>query len=233
MEATGFDAWVLTLAVFLPLVGALIMMVVPKAYELEVKLIGLGSSLAALAVGIYILFQFDYGSSSELQFVVDKGWIDIINSRYIIGLDGLSLPLLLLSLLVVPLCLVYSWNHVPSPGNPKAFFILLLILSTGMNGSFISQDMILFFVFFEIVLLPMYFLIGVWGGEERRYASLKFFLYTLFGSALMIISFLALFFLSKDAAGNPLQTFDMRLLTDAAGSGIVKTTQVWIFCWVI
>ena len=98
-----------------------------------------------------------------------------------------------------------------------------------MNGSFISQDMILFFVFFEIVLLPMYFLIGVWGGEERRYASLKFFLYTLFGSALMIISFLALFFLSKDAAGNPLQTFDMRLLTDAAGSGIVKTTQVWIF----
>ena len=160
MEATGFDAWVLTLAVFLPLVGALIMMVVPKAYELEVKLIGLGSSLAALAVGIYILFQFDYGSSSELQFVVDKGWIDIINSRYIIGLDGLSLPLLLLSLLVVPLCLVYSWNHVPSPGNTKAFFILLLILSTGMNGSFISQDMILFFVFFEIVLLPMYFLIG-------------------------------------------------------------------------
>ena len=229
MEATGFDAWVLTLAVFLPLVGALIMMVVPKAYELEVKLIALGSSLAALAVGVYILFQFDYGSASELQFVVDKGWIDIINSRYIIGLDGLSLPLLLLSLLVVPLCLVYSWNHVPSPGNTKAFFVLLLILSTGMNGSFISQDMILFFVFFEIVLLPMYFLIGVWGGEERRYASLKFFLYTLFGSALMIISFLALFFLSKDAAGNPLQTFDMRLLTDAAGSGIVKTTQVWIF----
>ena len=82
MEATGFDAWVLTLAVFLPLVGALIMMAVPKAYELEVKLIGLGSSLAALAVGVYILFQFDYGSSSELQFVVDKGWIDIINSRY-------------------------------------------------------------------------------------------------------------------------------------------------------
>ena len=97
MEATGFDAWVLTLAVFLPLVGALIMMAVPKAYELEVKLIALGSSLAALAVGIYILFQFDYGSASELQFVVDKGWIDIINSRYIIGLDGLSLPLLLLS----------------------------------------------------------------------------------------------------------------------------------------
>ena len=98
-----------------------------------------------------------------------------------------------------------------------------------MNGSFVAQDMILFFVFFEVVLLPMYFLIGVWGGEDRRYASLKFFLYTLFGSALMIISFLALFFLSKDASGELLQTFDMRILTDVAGVGIIKSTQVWIF----
>ena len=117
MEATGFDAWVLTLAVFLPLVGALIMMVVPKAYELEVKLIGLGSSLAALAVGIYILFQFDYGSSSELQFVVDKGWIDIINSRYIIGLDGLSLPLLLLSLLKVQMSGLIQFGEIPAPSD--------------------------------------------------------------------------------------------------------------------
>jgi NADH-quinone oxidoreductase subunit M len=223
VEATGFDAWVLTLAVFLPLVGALVMMIIPKAYEVEIKLVALGSSLAALAVGIYILFQFDYGSAGELQFVVDKSWIDIINSRYIMGLDGLSLPLLVLSLVVVPLCIIYSWEHIPDPGNPKAFMILLLVLATGMNGSFVAQDLILFFVFFEVVLLPMYFLIGVWGGEDRRYASLKFFLYTLFGSALMIISFLALFFLSAE------QTFDMRVLTDLAGAGIVKSTQVWIF----
>ena len=181
MEVTGFDTWVLSLAVFLPLVGALIVMLIPKAYETELKLVALGSSLIALVVGAYIAIQFDYGAAGELQFVVDKGWIDVINSRYIVGLDGLSLPLLLLSLVVVPLCLIYSWNHIPDPGNPKAFFVLLLILSTGMNGSFVSQDMILFFVFFEVVLLPMYFLIGVWGGEDRRYASLKFFLYTLFG----------------------------------------------------
>ena len=199
MEVTGFDTWVLSLAVFLPLVGALVIMLIPKAYETELKLVALGSSLMALVVGAYIATQFDYGAAGELQFVVDKGWIDVINSRYIVGLDGLSLPLLLLSLVVVPLCLIYSWNHIPEPGNPKAFFVLLLILSTGMNGSFVAQDMILFFVFFEVVLLPMYFLIGVWGGEDRRYASLKFFLYTLFGAALMIISFLALFFLTKDA----------------------------------
>ena len=200
MEVTGFDTWVLSLAVFLPLVGALVIMLIPKAYETELKLVALGSSLMALVVGAYIATQFDYGAAGELQFVVDKGWIDVINSRYIVRLDGLALPLLLLSLVVVPLCLIYSWNHIPEPGNPKAFFVLLLILSTGMNGSFVAQDMILFFVFFEVVLLPMYFLIGVWGGEDRRYASLKFFLYTLFGSALMIISFLACLLYTSDAA---------------------------------
>ncbi len=223
MEATGFDAWVLTLAVFLPLAGALVMMVTPKAYEAEIKMIALLSSLAALAVGVYILINFDYGNAGSLQYVVEKGWIDIIDSKYIMGLDGLSLPLLILSLVVVPLCIIYSWDHIPDPGNPKAFMILLLILATGMNGSFVAQDLILFFVFFEVVLLPLYFLIGVWGGEDRRYASLKFFLYTLFGSALMIISFLALFFLSAES------TFDMRVLTSLAGEGIVRSTQVWIF----
>ncbi len=223
MEATGFDAWVLTLAVFLPLVGALVMMIIPKAYEAEIKAVALISSVAALGVGVYILIDFDYSNAGQLQYVVDKGWIDIINSRYIIGLDGLSLPLLLLSLVVVPLCIIYSLDHIPEPGNPKAFLMLILILGTGMNGTFVAQDLILFFVFFEVVLLPMYFLIGVWGGEDRKYASLKFFLYTLFGSALMIISFLALFFLSQE------QTFDMRALTEFGGAGIVKSTQVWIF----
>ena len=166
MEATGFDSWVLSLTVFLPLVGAVVIMMIPKAYEAEVKLVALGSSLLALIIGLYITIQFNYGAAGDLQFVVDKGWIDVINSRYIVGLDGLSLPLLLLSLVTVPLCLIYSWNHVPEPGNTKAFFILLLVLSTGMNGTFVAQDMILFFVFFEIVLLPMYFLIGVWGVED-------------------------------------------------------------------
>ena len=89
--------------------------------------------------------------------------------------------------------MVYSWDHIPEPGNAKAFLILMLVLETGMNGTFVAQDLILFFVFFEVVLLPMYFMIGVWGGEQRQYASLKFFLYTMFGSALMLVAFLALF----------------------------------------
>lgn len=229
MDATGFDTWVLPLAVFLPVVGVLVMLVVPADRVPELKAIALLSSLAAVAVGVYLLFAFDYGAAGELQFVVDRSWIDIINSRFILGLDGLSLPLLLLSMAIVPLCIVYSWKHIPEPGNPKAFLILILVLATGMNGTFVSHDLILFFVFFEIVLLPMYFLIGVWGGANRRYAALKFFLFTLFGSALMILSFLALFFLSKDASGAALATFDMRELTSAAGQGIVTATQVWVF----
>jgi NADH-quinone oxidoreductase subunit M len=134
--------------------------------------------------------------------VVDRldEWIEVINSRFIIGLDGLSLPLFAPDAAVVPLVMIYSWNHIPSPGNPKAFLILMLVLETGMAGTFIAQDLILFFVFFEVVLLPMYFMIGVWGGEQRQYASLKFFLYTMFGSALMLVAFLALFYQNITAA---------------------------------
>jgi NADH-quinone oxidoreductase subunit M len=146
----------------------------------------------------------------------------VIKSSYHIGLDGISLPLYFLSMVVTFLVMIYSWDHVPSPGNPKAFFILMLILQTGMAGTFIARDLILFFVFFELVLLPMYFMIGVWGGENRQYASLKFFLYTMFGSALMLVAFLALFF--KTGA----ESFSIPFLVEN-GAGIAKNTQVWIF----
>ncbi len=229
MDASGFDAWALTLAVFLPAVGALVMMAVPRAREFELKAIALGSSLATLAVGVYLLTAFDYSQAGTLQFSVHKGWIAAINADYILGLDGLSLPLLILSMAIIPLCVIYSWEHIPSPGNAKAFLILMLILASGMNGTFVAQDLILFFVFFEVVLLPMYFMIGVWGGENRRYASLKFFLFTLFGSALMIVSFVALFFVATDDAGVLLNTFDMRALASAAGGDLARGTQAIIF----
>ncbi|MDH3755231.1 MAG: NADH-quinone oxidoreductase subunit M, partial [Acidimicrobiia bacterium] len=172
---------------------------------------------------------FDYGAAGQLQYVVDEKWIEVINSRYILGIDGISFPLILLTMLIVPLCIVYSLDHFPDPHNPKAFLALLLILETGMIGTFVAQDLILFFVFFEVVLLPMFFMIGVWGGEDRKYASLKFFLYTLLGSALMLVSFLALFFLADGTlAGVEANTFDMRALPEAAGA-ISKGSQLWVF----
>jgi len=222
--------WGLILTIFLPLVGALVMMAIPKESEGTIKAVALGTSLAAAAVGLLLFIDFDYGKAGELQFLVDRQWIELINARFILGLDGLSLPLMALTLGIVPLVMIYSWDHIPSPGNPKAFFALMLILETGMVGSFLAQDLILFFVFFEVVLLPMYFLIGVWGGPQRQYASIKFFLYTLFGSALMIVAFLAVYFLSTDpVTGDAVRTFDMRILSELGGAGIARTTAIIIF----
>jgi NADH-quinone oxidoreductase subunit M len=220
----GFDHWVLSLAIFLPMVGVAIMMFIPRQEETALKSVALLTSLATMGMGVYILFQFDYDHPKVPQFEVNRPWIKALNINYHIFIDGISLPLLILSMLIVVLCIIYSWDHFPEPHNPKAFLILILVLATGMNGTFSAEDLILFFVFFEIVLLPMYFMIGVWGGPNRQYASIKFFLYTLFGSALMILSFLALYF----KGGN---TFDIPLLA-APGSpvrALAVGTQVLIF----
>jgi NADH-quinone oxidoreductase subunit M len=216
-----FENWALTAAVFIPLIGALVMMAVPRDAEGGLKGIALLTTAATLAVGGYLLVQFDYDAADKLQFAVDKSWIEVINSRYHVAIDGISLPLLVLSMLITMLCVIYSWDHFPEPHNPKAFLILMLVLETGMNGTFVAQDLILFFVFFELVLLPMYFMIGVWGGPNRQYAAIKFFLFTLFGSALMILGFLALYF----KAGN---TFDIPELIQN-GSDIARNTQLLIF----
>jgi NADH-quinone oxidoreductase subunit M len=188
--------WGLTLMVFLPAAGALVMLLIPKAEEQAHKWVSLVAVLASAAMGVAVLADFNYDRTADLQFVVNERWIDVIHARYFVGIDGLSVPLVALTLLITPLCIIYSWNHFPEPRNAKAFLILLLVLQTGMLGTFVAQDLILFFVFFEVVLLPMYFLIGVWGAEQRQYAAIKFFLFTLFGSALMIVSFLALFFVA-------------------------------------
>src|SRR5881227_238858 len=210
------DHWALTGAIFVPVIGAVLLGLVPRRSELTLKAGALLASLVSLGLVIYLIARF--------EFVANKQWIEVIHSRYHIGLDGISLPLLALSALITVLCVIYSWDHFPEPHNPKAFLILILILATGMNGTFASLDLILFFVFFELVLLPMYFMIGVWGGPNRQYAAIKFFLFTLFGSALMILSFLALYFKGG-------QTFDIPSLSSASSPIRFLTlgTQVWIF----
>ena len=219
-----FREWGLTLAVFLPLVGAAIMMAFPKTDEQIHKVIALGTSLVVAAIGVVLMIDFDYDAADTMQWAVTHDWIDVIKTQYSVGIDGMSLPLVLLTMLITPLCIIYSWNHFPEPHNPKAFLILILVLHTGMIGTFVARDLVLFFVFFEVVLLPMFFMIAVWGGEERKYASLKFFLFTLFGSALMLVSFLALFFLSGG------ETFSITGLADAVVSeGVSRNAQLWIF----
>ncbi len=222
MEMLRDENWVLSVGTFLPIIGVIALLLVPKADEKLIKLVALVTSIATVGVGVYTLFKFNYQQAGQMQFVAETNWISVIKSTYFIGIDGISLPLYFLSMVVTLSVVIYSWNNIPAPGNPKAFFILMLVLQTGMAGTFIAQDLILFFVFFELVLLPMYFMIGVWGGEQRQYASMKFFLYTMFGSALMLVAFLAVFF--KTGA----ESFSIPYLVEHGGS-IAKNVQIWIF----
>jgi len=222
METLTDQNWLLSVGTFLPLVGVLVMMFIPREEESTHKSIGIITAGVTLAIGVVTLINFDYDQADKLQFFVDAEWIPLLDSRYQVGIDGIALPLYVLSMAVTFLVMIYTWDNMPDAGNPKAFYMLMLVLQTGMAGTFIAQDLILFFVFFEVVLLPMFFMIGVWGGEDRKYASLKFFLYTMFGSAFMLVAFLALYFQTGA------ESFSFAHLVDA-GAGIDRDVQIWIF----
>jgi NADH-quinone oxidoreductase subunit M len=225
---SGWEKWAVTLAVFLPTAGAVVVALMPNGQDRLIRAMGILFTCAALAVGVVMLFGFDFGVHRGLQFELDASWISTIHARYHVGIDGISLPLFELTLLLSFLCAIYTWRFLPSPGRPKAFLALMMLLETGMAGTFIAFDLVLFFVFWELVLVPMYFLIAVWGSANREYASIKFFLYTLFGSVFMLLGFLAIFFKS-----NP-HTFDIvRLAQQAGATGFVsKSLQVLIFAGV-
>src|SRR6478735_5249304 len=218
---SDYSVW-LTIATFIPLVGVLAILFVPSEDEATIKKVGILAAAVTFVAAIVVAFQFDYDKAGTLQFYANHKWIDFIHANYTIGLDGISLPLFVLSGFITFVVLIYTWDNMPEAGNPKAFVIILLILQVGMAGTFMAQDLILFFVFFEVVLLPMFFIIGVWGGEQRQYASLKFFLYTMFGSALMLVAFLALF------AQTGAQTFSLLDLVEL-GPHLGRTMQIWIF----
>jgi len=236
-----FETWGLTLVIFLPLAGAFLLGFVPSANEGALKTVALGATVLAFlaSLGVVVGFEFGAGGYNTYQFEVNLTWIEAINANYHIGVDGISLPLLVLSTFVMVLSVIYTWNHWEEPYNPKAFLILMLILATGMNGTFVALDLVLFFIFFEIVLLPMYFMIGIWGDktprripgfsrtyETRLYASIKFFLFTLFGSAFMLLGFLALYFESGDAGGE--RTFDIVELTNLGSQGAFTGTFAFL-----
>ncbi|HZD22365.1 MAG TPA: NADH-quinone oxidoreductase subunit M [Acidimicrobiia bacterium] len=227
-----FETWGLTLTVFLPIVGAVLLGFIQKDNEDALKRTALAFTVLAFlaSVGVVAGFNFSGGDYNTYQFGVNKTWIAAIGADYHVGVDGISLPLLVLSTFIMVLSVIYSWNHWDEPKNPKAFLILMLILATGMNGTFVALDLVLFLIFFEIVLLPMYFMIGIWGDktprkvpgfsrvfETRLYAAIKFFLFTLFGSAFMLLGFLALYFQSGGSEFG--RTFDIVELTNLGSSG--------------
>lgn len=221
-----FDAgWGLSLVVFLPLVGAAVVLLIPKAAVGAVKGAGLAFTFLSFLFSIVAAARFDLSAAAQFQLGTRLPWIGAINANYHIGVDGISLPLVVLSTFITLLSVVYTWEHWPEPYNPKAFLSLILVLATGMAGTFVALDLVLFFIFFELVLLPMYFIIGIWGDrdmmtlagfrrrvETRLYAAIKFFLFTLFGSAFMLLGFLGLYFRGG-------RTFDIPELIEAGGAG--------------
>jgi len=214
--------WGPTTAVFLPAVGAVILALLPKQQERAIKAAGVLISGAALLVGLAVLGVYRFGEAG-MQLEKDVSWIPSIGARFHVGLDGIALPMFILSLLVTFLCMIYALWHIPDPGNPKLFIALCLLLETGMTGTFIALDLVLFFIFWELVLVPMYFLIGIWGGPRREYAAIKFFLYTLFGSVFMLLGFLALYFQSTP------HTFDILVLQSEGVLDLPISTANLIF----
>jgi NADH-quinone oxidoreductase subunit M len=235
-----FETWGLTLTVFLPAVGALLLGFIKRDNEDALKRTALTVTVLAFIASLLVIAGFDFGGSTynTYQYEVNETWISAINANYHVGVDGISMPLLVLSTFVMVLAVIYSWNHWEEPKNPKAFLILMLILATGMNGTFVALDLVLFFLFFEIVLLPMYFMIGIWGDktprkvpgfskmfETRLYAAIKFFLFTLFGSAFMLLGFLALYF---ESGNHGERTFDMIQLTELGSAGAFTGTFAFL-----
>jgi len=215
---SGWEKSAISLATFLPAAGAMAIVMMPREKDKLVRGLGVLFSGAALVVGIAMLFGFDFGSGTKLQFELNTSWITVIGARYHVGIDGISLPLFELTLLLTFLCAIYSWRFIPPPGKTKAFLALMLMLETGMAGTFIAFDLILFFIFWELVLVPMYFLIGIWGSANREYAAIKFFLYTLFGSVFMLLAFLGMFFKTSP------HTFDIIALQGFAATGAFSRT---------
>ena len=178
----------LSIIVFLPLVAAIACAVVPASKPTWPRWVALAASLVNLVLATVVTAGFVPGGG--MQYVERIPWVPQAGIEYHMGVDGLSLPMLFLSCLLTVLAVLVSWN---TEKKPRFWFSMLMLLGVGMNGVFLALDFILFYVFWELVLVPMYFLIGQWGGPRREYAALKFFLYTLLGSVFMLLGIIVLY----------------------------------------
>ncbi len=213
----------LSFITFFPLAGAVLIPFLPKGKDSWVKWIALIATLPPLYAALRIFFLFDR-SNPALQFVEGPyPWIRSFHIEYFMGIDGLSVSMILLTALVSTIACIASWGI---DRQVKGYFSLFLLLVTGMMGVFCAFDFFLFYVFWEVMLLPMYFLIGIWGGPRREYAAIKFFLYTLLGSVLMLLVMLAFYFYSD---GN---TFNMlKLANQSIHLGPLTATGFRNICW--
>ena len=211
---------ILTSIVLLPALAAAVIAVLPKSRPEVIRLVGLVAMVATGVLTLVLAVEFDAGQAGY-QFVSEHTWIEDFGVSWILGVDGISLFLVVLTGVLFPIALAGPKVH----REVKSYTAWMLVLEAGCLGSFLALDLFVFFLFFELTLVPMYFIIGGWGYENRVYASLKFFLYTLFGSAFMLVGMLALVFLS--AEGSAAVTFDIRELAERGA--LAESTARWIF----
>jgi NADH-quinone oxidoreductase subunit M len=218
---------ILSLLIFVPLAGFFIAALLPRSQEQSIKIVTLVVTSAVFILSIPMFVMFD-GSTAAMQFVYRTDWIPSWGASYSVGLDGLSLLLVLLTTFTMPFSVLASWKSVH--GNVKGFMLSLLLLEFGMIGVFVVRDMLLFYVFWEAMLIPMYLLIGIWGHEERIKAAVKFFIYTMAGSLLMLVAILYMYFQTGPVmAGGQVvsaHSFDMDAFY---GLGIPMDIQRWLF----
>jgi NADH-quinone oxidoreductase subunit M len=198
---------ILSIIVFTPLIGALLVAVAPSRYA---RLLALGASLVAWAISLLLLIGFDPDSARQFQFIDDVPWIPDFGIRYKLGVDGLSLILVVLTTTLSWISILASFS--PIKDRIKEYMVSFLILEVGMIGVFVALDTFLFYIFWEIVLVPMYLIIGIWGGANRIYATIKFVLYTLVGSLLMLVAILATAFAFQATTGSWEGAFDFEKL---------------------
>ena len=211
----------LTSLVVLPAIGALLVALIPRARAESIRMVAVLTSVATGAVAVYVLAAFDTATAG-FQFVTRQSWISDFGISWALGIDGISLFLVVLTAVIFPIALLAS-----SPDHDaKPYYAWILILEAGSMGVFLALDLFVFFVFFEIVLVPMYFLIGGWGHGNRVYAAMKFFLYTMFGSAFMLVAILATVLLNAQELGGPV-TFDIVEL--ATNQALATDTARWLF----
>jgi NADH-quinone oxidoreductase subunit M len=189
-----YGQWVLTALLAWPVLAALVVLLVPPRWA---KHVAFAASLLEFALSVPLWWTF--APNGGIQYVLDLPWIPAWGIRYTVGLDGISLFLVLLATFLVPLSVLGSYSYITT--RERGFYALLLVLTSGMIGVFVALDLFLFYVMWEVMLIPMYFIIGVWGGERRLYAAIKFFIYTFLGSLLMLLAILALVYVVGQRTG--------------------------------
>lgn len=216
----------LTLLMVIPLVGSAVVAFLPGSAE-QAKRIALGFSLVTLVLGVVAATQYESGGTAQFQLAEQHAWIPQFGVSYALGVDGIALVLILMSLVLTPVCLLAAWHDVPEDidgaRRTKAYFALLLVLETFMVGVFAATDVFLFYVFFEAMLIPVYFLIGRFGGARRQYAAMKFLLFSLAGGLIMLVAVIALYLQGPGGA-------DGFLIAKLTGLSLDPTTErlLWV-----